>query len=80
MKEKSSDQYTKIECRLPVPHTKIKRVVSSSITHIGTLCNGIDFLVPEGTKVYAAADDVVTALKDDSNVGGVDPKYWCDGN
>jgi murein DD-endopeptidase MepM/ murein hydrolase activator NlpD len=37
-------------------------------------------LIPEGTEVYAAADGVVTALKDDSKIGGPDPKYLYEGN
>jgi murein DD-endopeptidase MepM/ murein hydrolase activator NlpD len=80
VKEKSSDEHSKISYKLPVLKEKIKRLVSSSITHIGNLCNAIDFLVPKGTEVYAAADGIVTALKDDSNVGGADPKYWYEGN
>ena len=80
VKDKSSDKYPKNYYTLPVPREKIKRVVSSSLTHIGNLCNAIDFLVPEGTEVYAAADGIVTDLKDDSNIGGFDPKYWYEGN
>jgi murein DD-endopeptidase MepM/ murein hydrolase activator NlpD len=78
--EKSSDKYSKILYILPVPKAKIQRIVSSSVTHIGNLCNAIDFLVSDGTEVYAAADGTVTAVKDDSNIGGRDPKYWYDGN
>ena len=36
--------------------------------------------MPDGVEVYAAADGVVVEVKDDSNVGGLDPKYWNDGN
>jgi murein DD-endopeptidase MepM/ murein hydrolase activator NlpD len=50
------------------------------VSHVGHLRNAIDFLVPEGTPVSAAADGVVTALKDDSNVGGRDPQFWYEGN
>ena len=80
VKDKSSDKCSKISYTLPVHKEKIIRVVSSPVTHIGNLCNTIDFLVPEGTEVYAAADGIVTALKDDSNIGGFDPKYWYEGN
>jgi len=80
VKDKSSDKYSEISYILPVQKEKIKRVVSSPVTHVGNLCNAIDFLVPEGTEVYAAADGIVTALKDDSNIGGPDPKYWYEGN
>jgi murein DD-endopeptidase MepM/ murein hydrolase activator NlpD len=77
---RTSDKYSRILYSLPVPGEKIRRIVSSSITHIGNLSNAIDFLVPEGTEVYAAANGVVTALKDDSNRGGPHPRYWYDGN
>jgi murein DD-endopeptidase MepM/ murein hydrolase activator NlpD len=80
VKKRSSDKRSKISYVLPVPKEKIRRIVSSSVTHIGNLSNAIDFLVPEGTEVYAAADGTVTALKDDSNSGGFDPKYWYEGN
>ena len=80
VKGRSSDKNSKNVYVLPVPREKIWRIVSSSITHIGNLCNSIDFLVPEGTEIYAAASGVVTALKDDSNTGGPDPKYWYEGN
>ena len=80
IKDKVSYEYSKISYMLPVPKEKIIRIVSSSITHIGNLCNAIDFLVPEGTDVYAAADGTVTTIKDDSNIGGFDPKYWYEGN
>ena len=80
VKNKSSDKYSKFSYILPVPKEKIKRIVSSSVTHIGNLCNAIDFLVPEGTDVYAAADGKVTAVKDDSDIGGPDPEYWYKGN
>ena len=80
VKERSCDRYSKIFYFLPVPKEKIRLIVSSRVTHIGNLCNAIDFLVPEGTEVYAATDGIVTALKDDSNIGGFDSKYWYEGN
>jgi hypothetical protein len=80
IKNMSSDNYSKISYILPVPKETIISIVSSSITHIGNLGNAIDFLVPEGTDVYAAADGTVTAVKDDSYIGGPDPKYWYKGN
>lgn len=80
VKNLSCDRYSKISYTLPVQGGKIRRLVSSSVTHIGNLCNAVDFLVPEGTEVYAAADGIVTAVKDDSSIGGFDPKYWYQGN
>jgi len=80
VKARTTERYSKINYLLPVPKEKITRIVSSSLTHIGNLCNSIDFLVPEGTEIYAAAEGEVSSLKDDSNQGGFDPKYWYDGN
>lgn len=80
VKDKTSENYSKRVYVLPVLKEKILHVVSSPLTHFGNLCNAIDFLVPEGTEVYAAADGVVTTLKDDSNIGGSDSKYWYEGN
>jgi murein DD-endopeptidase MepM/ murein hydrolase activator NlpD len=48
----------------------------SSPAHTGKLRNAIDFVVPKNTPVLAAAEGVVTYIKDDSNVGGPDPSYW----
>jgi hypothetical protein len=36
----------------------------------------MDFLVTENTPVLAAANGIVTYVKDDSNVGGPNPDYW----
>ena len=80
VKDKFSNRHSKFSYKLPVPREKIKRVIVSPISHFGNLCNAIDFLVPMGTEVYSAADGIVTSLKDDSNVGGTDPKYWYEGN
>ena len=77
---RSSERWSRRVYRLPVPEDRIVRIVSSSVTHFGHLRNAIDFLVPEGTPVCAAADGEVTALKADSNVGGRDPKFWYAGN
>ncbi|MCK4953193.1 M23 family metallopeptidase [Candidatus Bathyarchaeota archaeon] len=78
--DKFSNRHSKFYYILPVPREKIKRVIVSPVSHIGNLCNAIDFLVPMNTEVYSAADGIVTSLKDDSNVGGTDPKYWYEGN
>ncbi|HEY7107787.1 MAG TPA: M23 family metallopeptidase [Nitrososphaeraceae archaeon] len=44
--------------------------------HVGKLRNAIDSLVPENTPVLAAANGIVTYVKDDSNIGGPYPAYW----
>jgi len=56
---------------LPVPKEKLQRIDrTSSPAHIGKLRNAIDFIVAENTPVLAAADGVVTFVKDGSYTGG----------
>jgi murein DD-endopeptidase MepM/ murein hydrolase activator NlpD len=63
--------------RLPVPKLKLKRIDrTSSPAHTGALTNAIDFIVPENTPVLAAAEGIVTYVKDDSNFGGSNVLYW----
>lgn len=63
--------------RLPVPKAKLRRIDrTSSPAHTGILRNAIDFIVPENTPVLAAADGIVTYVKDDSNLGGSNVIYW----
>ena len=72
MERKAVNRY-----RLPVPENLIERVdKTSSPAHVGRLRNAIDFLVPENTPVLAAANGIVTYVKDDSNIGGPTPGYW----
>lgn len=62
---------------LPVPKNSIQRIDrNTSPAHIGKLRNAIDFIVPENTPVLAAADGVITIVKDDSTIGGPNPAYW----
>jgi len=54
---------------LPVPHNVLERIDrTSSPAHIGKLRNAIDFIVPKNTPVLAAAEGLVTLVKDDSDV------------
>jgi murein DD-endopeptidase MepM/ murein hydrolase activator NlpD len=63
--------------RLPVPRVNLRRIDrTSSPAHAGKLRYAIDFIVPENTPVLAAADGIVTYIKDDSRVGGTDVIYW----
>jgi murein DD-endopeptidase MepM/ murein hydrolase activator NlpD len=63
--------------KLPVPKNLLKRIDrTSSPAHLGQLRNAIDFIVNEETYVLAAADGIVTFVKDDSNTGGSNPIYW----
>jgi murein DD-endopeptidase MepM/ murein hydrolase activator NlpD len=62
---------------LPVPHNALERIDrTSSPAHIGKLRNAIDFILPKSTPVLAAAEGLVTLVKDDSHMGGADPSYW----
>ena len=61
---------------LPVPRNLLERVdKTSSPLHTGNLRNAIDFIVPERTPVFAAANGIVTYVKDDSTIGGPNPIY-----
>lgn len=52
---------------LPIPRTDLKKMdKSSSPVHVGKLRNAIDFLADVGTSVLAAAEGIVTWVKDDS--------------
>ncbi|MDQ3807918.1 MAG: M23 family metallopeptidase [Thermoproteota archaeon] len=66
---------------LPVPKDKLQKIDRlSSPAHIGKLRNAIDFIVPENTPVLAAADGIITFVKDDSQIGGPSIEYWHDTN
>ena len=66
---------------LPVPKDKLQRIDrTSSPAHVGKLRNAIDFIVVENTPVLAAADGIVTLVKDDSHIGGPGIEYWHNSN
>ena len=63
--------------KLPVPKNLLQRIDrTSSPAHMGQLRNAIDIIVDEETPVLAAADGIVTFVKDDSDIGGSNPIYW----
>jgi hypothetical protein len=63
--------------KLPVPEDLLQRIDrTSSPAHLGKLRNAIDFIVDENTPVLAAADGIVSFVKDNSNTGGPNPMYW----
>ena len=67
--------------RLPIERndqTIIDR--STSPAHFGQLKNAIDITAPVGTAVLAAADGVVTFVRDDSDSGGPTPDRWHESN
>jgi murein DD-endopeptidase MepM/ murein hydrolase activator NlpD len=62
--------------RLPILRNLLDRLDrTSSPLHTGNLRNAIDFIVPEHTPVFAAANGIVTYVKDDSTIGGPNPIY-----
>jgi murein DD-endopeptidase MepM/ murein hydrolase activator NlpD len=62
---------------LPIPKQQLQSIDrTSSPAHLAQLQNAIDFIVDEETPVLAAADGIVTFVKDDSNTGGSNPIYW----
>ena len=66
---------------LPIPKKDLQRVDrNSSPAHYGKLRNAVDFIAPAGTPVLAAADGMITFVRDDSRTGGPSVEYWNDTN
>lgn len=66
---------TKLSYCLPISKDKIVRIeTSKSHAHRIYPCS-VDFLVPEGTPIKAAADGLVIDVKVDSDKGGADRKF-----
>ena len=65
----------------PVAPADIVRISTrESPAHRGRLRFSVDFIVPQGTRVLAAADGRVVDVKADSKKGGDDKKFEKDGN
>ena len=63
--------------KLPIPKDLLQRIDrTSSPAHLGKLRNAIDLIVDKDTPVLAAADGIVTFVKDISDIGGPNPAYW----
>jgi murein DD-endopeptidase MepM/ murein hydrolase activator NlpD len=63
--------------KLPVPKHLLQRIDrTSSPAHVGKLRNSVDFIADKGTPVLAAADGIVTFVKDISNTGGANLSNW----
>jgi murein DD-endopeptidase MepM/ murein hydrolase activator NlpD len=66
---------------MPVPKNALQKIDRiSSPAHVGKLRNSVDFIVAQDTPVLAAAEGVVTFVKDDSYLGGPSLEYWHDSN
>ena len=59
---------------------RISQGYNGAYTHKGHSKYALDFVMHEGTKVYAARDGLVIRTKSDSNSGGYDKKFAKDGN
>lgn len=76
-----SNAYSKNIYLLPVPMDRIKKFgYDISPAHVGNLINSIDFYVPEGTPIFAAASGTVTKVMDNSKSKGNTIEYWDKGN
>lgn len=66
---------SKIIYGLPIRKEDLEEVISDPNAHFGIWKHAIDFNVPEGTDVLAAADGEVCGGMVDFREGGDDPKY-----
>lgn len=66
--------------KVPIDKDAITRNAGVSPAHADNLKYSIDFECNQGTPIYAARDGTVVFLKDSSNEGGPDRKYWLKGN
>jgi murein DD-endopeptidase MepM/ murein hydrolase activator NlpD len=79
---RSSREFSKGSYAVPLSTDKITAFGSKGIspTHQFQLANAIDFFVPEGTEVMAAASGKVVGLRATSNEGGMALSFWDKGN
>ena len=64
----------------PVDISKFKINYKDSPAHKGRLKYSVDFIVPQGTPVYAAAKGEIVWIRNNSKKGGPFKKYWLKGN
>jgi murein DD-endopeptidase MepM/ murein hydrolase activator NlpD len=60
---------------LPVTKEDLEATLSDPLTHVGADTYAIDFVVPKGSVVKAAANGKIIFIKTDSNQGGDDAIY-----
>lgn len=60
---------------LPFRKKDLILVISDPRAHFAFFKHAIDFLLPEGSKIFAAKAGIVIDIKMDSKKGGIDPKY-----
>ena len=65
---------------LPLNKKDIEGIKFSAPAHIGKLKHSIDFRCKVGREIFSAFAGEVVRVKNDSNIGGPDKKFWHDGN
>ena len=77
-----TEEYSKNVYLVPVPLERVSCFGSKNISpaHSRRLCNSVDFYVPEGVTIFAAADGKVDEVKEDSDENGIELKFWEEGN
>jgi murein DD-endopeptidase MepM/ murein hydrolase activator NlpD len=60
---------------LPVPKAAITAIVKENESHTGIYEGSVDFAVPLDTVVLAAADGIITRVRDNSDKYGTDPSF-----
>jgi len=71
---------TKNKYSLPVRKEEIEQIKYNSPAHKNKLKYAVDYLLPEGSEVYASQNGEVVFVKQDSNKGGPNKNYFYDGN
>jgi len=66
---------SKIKYNFPVDKNRIQKISTTESVAHKIYKNSIDFIVPIGTPIKAAADGIVIDLKSDSDKGGVNKQY-----
>lgn len=64
----------------PIAKEHIRKISTSDSEAHKIYPNSLDYIVPIGTPVIAAADGIIIDIKDDSDIGGAGPKYEKDEN
>lgn len=64
----------------PFPPTYKVEIEPNSVTHSGPYEHAIDFLMPDGSEVWAPRNGQVIVIKDDSDRGGPSKEFENDAN
>jgi len=67
--------YTKNKYTLPFKKKDLIKAMSDPRAHFAHGKHAIDFILPEGTKIFAPKAGTVVDIKVNSKKGGADPKY-----